>query len=118
MPTRPPIFRPPFAAKPAPDSQRRGTAHSRGYGSDWRRWRLWFLRQHPLCVFRKHPSAATDCLTAADTVDHIVPLEKGGARLDEANCRAVCRNCHAKLTANLKATGVNELPAHAAGAKG
>lgn len=92
-----------------PHDIQRGTAHQRGYGSDWRRFRLNHLRQNPLCVFREHPTAKADCLVAADTVDHITPLPKG-ERLDPNNVRSVCRNCHAKLTAAYKATARNEMP--------
>lgn len=27
-------------------------------------------------------------------VDHIIPVSQGGARLDPANCRTLCRDCH------------------------
>ena len=27
-------------------------------------------------------------------VDHVIPLEKGGAEYDPANLRALCRGCH------------------------
>lgn len=35
------------------------------------------------------------CLGVATEVDHIVPVEDGGHRLDPANLRAACRPCNA-----------------------
>lgn len=34
------------------------------------------------------------CTGTATTVDHIVPLIQGGARLDPANLRAACLRCN------------------------
>jgi 5-methylcytosine-specific restriction endonuclease McrA len=111
MPIRPPFFRPRFQAPRADEV--RGSSYERGYDNVWRRFRSWFLSNNPLCAFRDHPTARTDCTVAANTVDHVRPLSQGGERLDPDNCRAVCPSCHAKLTANLKATGRNEMPAGA-----
>jgi len=66
MPTRPPIHK---ASKGRTHDQIRGSAASRGYDARWRRARLWFLQQNPLCV---------ECLKAGRTeaatvVDHIEP---------------------------------------------
>jgi 5-methylcytosine-specific restriction protein A len=93
--------------RPLPD--RRPSASRRGYDRAWQTFRLYHLREHPLCVFREHPSARADCLRAATIVDHVVPLQAGGARLDADNVRSVCRCCHAKLTANCRHTGRNEI---------
>lgn len=38
------------------------------------------------------------CTGRATSVDHIVPLSLGGARLDPANLRAACRGCQTWLT--------------------
>lgn len=34
----------------------------------------------------------------ADVVDHIVPIKKGGAELDESNLQPLCHSCHNKKT--------------------
>ena len=34
------------------------------------------------------------CTTKATCVDHIVPVERGGARLDPTNLQAACRPCN------------------------
>lgn len=69
----------------------RGTAHQRGYGARWRRYRLQFLREHPLCTLcstETHPVPAT-------VVDHIRD-HKGDQDLfwDASNHRALCTPCH------------------------
>lgn len=36
---------------------------------------------------------------AATHVDHVVPLERGGARFDEGNLQPLCAPCHSRKTA-------------------
>lgn len=38
-------------------------------------------------------------VTPASMVDHITPLNQGGARLDRANLQPLCDPCHAVKTA-------------------
>lgn len=38
-------------------------------------------------------------ITAAITVDHIIPLSKGGLDID-TNCQSLCDPCHARKTAD------------------
>lgn len=77
----------------AREPDRRGSAHSRGYGATWRRIRLRFLQEHPLCV---------DCLRHGQTVpatevDHIKPKRIGGT--DEwENLQPLCKTCHSVKT--------------------
>jgi 5-methylcytosine-specific restriction endonuclease McrA len=79
---------------------RRASTAERGYGGQWQKLRLWHLRHNPLCVF---------CDSAASIVDHIKPITAGGEPLNPYNLRSVCPNCHARLTANYRRTGVNEM---------
>lgn len=52
----------------------------------WRRVRAAVLAEQPICQM---------CWRArADTVDHIVPLAKGGALLDRTNLRSACGPCN------------------------
>ncbi len=81
----------------------RPSARRRGYDAKWDKVRAAYLARFPLCEF---------CQDIATAVDHIVPLRQGGPRLCESNLRPVCRDCHAQLTANLRATGRNEMPQH------
>ena len=75
----------------APD--RRGSAHSRGYGVVWRRIRARFLAEYPLCA---------ECLehsltVPAEEVDHIKPKRMGGT--DEwDNLQPLCKTCHSVKT--------------------
>jgi 5-methylcytosine-specific restriction endonuclease McrA len=109
MPKRPQFHQPRY--KPPTLDQVRGTAASRGYGSDWRRFREYVLRDEPLCVFRDDPRHRHECTHAATVLDHVKPLSQGGARLCRENTRGVCAIAHQRLTQNLKDTGRNELPA-------
>lgn len=61
-------------------------------GSDtrWRRFRLAILgRDKYRCQLQLKP-----CTEQATEVDHIVPLARGGAKYDPANCRAACKPCN------------------------
>lgn len=71
--------------------QARGTAHVRGYGRRWQRYRLSFLAANPLCVLCAHAGL----VTAASVVDHI-RAHRGDEALfwDPANHRALCKPCH------------------------
>lgn len=91
MPAKPKSYSPDGKT---PD-QRRGTATQRGYDVHWRRARLAFLREHPLCV---------TCLDegrtiAATIVDHKIP-HRGSEALfwDEGNWQALCFRHHAAKT--------------------
>lgn len=70
---------------------RPGTSASRGYDREWRKVRLQILvRDESTCRW---------CGGYADTVDHLVPLHQGGARLDPTNLVAACRSCNSGRTA-------------------
>lgn len=86
--------------------EHRGTAVERGYDGKWAKARTFYLRKHPLCVYCKRESR----LTAANTVDHIVPhrlkeaMDSGDeARIARAralfwdsagNWQSLCGPCH------------------------
>jgi len=95
MPHRAPTFRPLHKADPAPapvfDS--RGSAAARGYDRRWQKFRIAYLSQNPLCVGYKGP-----CGRLATLVDHIKPLNDGGAHCDAANSQSLCTRCHNRKT--------------------
>ncbi|MFZ6762224.1 HNH endonuclease signature motif containing protein [Pseudoroseomonas sp. WGS1072] len=104
MPTRPALHRPshhdPQAVRRAQlqalDRQR-GSASARGYDTAWRRLRLTVLAEEPLCRFCRERGL----VTAATEIDHITPIAaRPELRLARANLRALCRPCHAALTAS------------------
>lgn len=64
----------------------------------WRKLRLVQLQEHPLCE---------ECLrqgrhTPAQMVDHIIPINKGGAPLDIENLQSLCNRCHSRKSARDK----------------
>lgn len=77
--------------------ERRGSAAARGYDRTWQRLRLMKLRATPLCE-------SPGCDEAASEVDHVVPLEDGGERLDELNLQSLCGLHHRQKTARDVAT--------------
>lgn len=74
----------------------RGSSAERGYDSRWRKARITFLRENPLCVV----CHANGILTPATVVDHIIP-HKGDKNLfwDVDNWQALCKPCHDRKTA-------------------
>lgn len=59
------------------------------YDHAWQRVRAEHLEMEPRCRL---------CGIGAVEVDHIIPVRAGGARLDHANLRSVCVNCHHRIT--------------------
>ena len=53
--------------------------------SEWKKVRLLVLTSNPFCIECGHP---------ADTVDHIVAIKNGGAKLDLKNLQSMCKSCH------------------------
>lgn len=64
------------------------TRAERGYGSEWTRLRRLVLDEEPTCRL---------CNNESTTVDHIVPLAKGGTHR-RSNLRALCERCHRRVT--------------------
>ncbi len=74
----------------------RGTATERGYDARWRKARLRYLRQQPLCAECDRQGR----LSAATVVDHKVP-HKGDDDLfwNTDNWQSLCKQCHDRKTA-------------------
>ena len=64
----------------------------------WRSLRALKLQKDPLC----EESMRKGVLVPAQMVDHIVPINKGGAPLDLNNLQSLCNHCHAVKTARDK----------------
>ena len=58
----------------------------------WRRVRRQYLEQHPLCVECQNEGR----IVPARVVDHIKPINEGGARFDFNNLQGLCDKCHNK----------------------
>ena len=69
-------------------------ATPRTRGRKWMERRAAWLREHPMCVMCEMQGF----VTAAEEVDHIVPLWDGGAD-DESNYQSLCKPCHSDKTA-------------------
>lgn len=80
--------------KPEREAQgRRLHANTAFYQSQpWRRVRKRYLASHPLCA----ECVKQGRITAARVVDHIVPINQGGARFDSKNLQGLCDSCHNK----------------------
>jgi len=97
MPTAPARHKATVRQLPRHQPQRadpRPSAAQRGYDGRWRKMRLMFLAQNPLCV---------DCLKRgrtqpANEVHHVVELRAGGRRLDPSNLLPLCKRCHSMRT--------------------
>lgn len=73
---------------------KRGSAHSRGYGASWRKLREAVLDAEPLCRWCSQRGR----VTPAQEVDHIIPLRDGGTNeLD--NLQPLCDLHHRQKTA-------------------
>ena len=64
----------------------------------WRRLRAVKLEQNPMC----EECERNGRYTPAQMVDHIVPINKGGASLDIENLQSLCNACHARKSAKDK----------------
>lgn len=73
------------------------SAAARGYDRAWRRVRLLVLAAEPLCRLCVEAGRTT----AATEVDHIERFHglDDPRRLDPENCQPICRECHARKTA-------------------
>ena len=70
---------------------------ARGYNYAWSKYRLKYLRLHPLCVM----CLKKGIYTPATVIDHITPVENGQADplfWVEDNHQALCRDCHSYKT--------------------
>ena len=66
------------------------SSSSRGYDSEWNQVRLFVLRRDKyICTYCQKVLSGADA-----TVDHIIPLAKGGDRLALGNLVACCRSCN------------------------
>lgn len=66
--------------------------------ASWRRLRTVKLEQNPMC----EECERNGRYTPAQMVDHIVPINKGGASLDIKNLQSLCNACHARKSAKDK----------------
>lgn len=82
------------------DNNHQGRAfYSKDYNtSRWRKYRKYFLMQHPICVDCKKNGQ----LVPSSVVDHIIPVSCGGNFWDKSNHQALCLSCHQSKSAKEK----------------
>lgn len=99
MPTIKKKVRRPWERERKPFEGKRAVDNTKFYQSSaWRRLREKVLLEQPLCVECKKKGV----LTEAKVVDHIIPIVKGGAALDESNLQPLCHKCHNQKSARDK----------------
>lgn len=87
-------------ASPRRELGGRGTSHERGYGGRWRRARVAYLAEHPLCA----ECARHGRVTPARVVDHVTPHRgDDGLFWDQGNWQSLCDytsqwDCHGAKT--------------------
>jgi 5-methylcytosine-specific restriction endonuclease McrA len=78
------------------------SATQRGYGVQWQRARLQYLREHPLCRMCRESGR----LKPAAVVDHVVPHKGDQARFwDRSNWQPLCKPCHDSTKQGFERTG-------------
>jgi len=74
----------------------RSNSRQRGYDNQWKRFRLSYLRRHPLCV----DSLAEGKFVPATEVHHIRKLrDYPTLKYEESNLMGLCHECHSRRTA-------------------
>lgn len=75
---------------------RRGSRRERGYTPTWDKYRLRYLKLHPLCVH----CLKRGVYTPSTIVDHIIPIDGGSDVLfwPDFNHQALCQSCHSRKT--------------------
>lgn len=74
------------------------SAHQRGYGRDWQRFRAARLASEPLCYCCLHGTPSI--VTVAMELHHIIPRSLNGPRLEQWNTLPLCCSCHAAITSS------------------
>jgi 5-methylcytosine-specific restriction endonuclease McrA len=77
----------------------------RGYNHRWQRFRLFFLKENPLCVFCKEEGK----VEPATVVDHIEP-HRGDMTMfwDKGNMQPLCHNHHASTKQAMERRNINK----------
>ncbi|WP_082482252.1 HNH endonuclease [Flavobacterium sp. Leaf359] len=71
--------------------EQRAVDNSRFYNSrTWRNLRKRFLDANPLCAECERNGEVRQATVA----DHIIPISRGGAELDDKNLQPLCKRCH------------------------
>ena len=99
MPTFPKAKKSKYLPKREPFGRRKqGNKHI--YDSKrWRTFRATYIQNNPLCEECLKKEIYTDATGRRGVVDHIDPINNGGAVFDKANVQTLCNSCHNKKSA-------------------
>lgn len=67
----------------------------------WRRLRLLVLHDQPICVMCEQKNK----YTSSSVIDHILPINQGGAVFALNNLQALCSSCHNSKSARDRGRG-------------
>lgn len=98
MPTIKKTVKRPWQSRKEPFGGRKNPNRKFYQSSAWRELRAKFIQANPLCAECKKRGIITE----ARVVDHIVPINMGGAALSEDNLQSLCDRCHNIKSANDK----------------
>lgn len=80
----------------------RENSNSEFYNSRaWRKARKLYLQKNPLCV----ECEKDGMIVPATVVDHIVPINQGGDKLNESNFQSLCQHHHNSKSAREASRG-------------
>jgi len=60
----------------------------------WRKLRSYYIANNPLCEKCLEDDQYVDATGRRGVVDHIIPINEGGAVFDVANLQTLCNKCH------------------------
>ena len=80
--------------------ERRGSAYSRGYDKQWGKFRLRYLKEHPLCVDCLDKPLPGEPVQPATEIHHKQKLrDRPDLKYDRENLMALCHRHHSIRTA-------------------
>lgn len=90
----------PSLPKPKKKQVHRKPTSDQGFYSSavWRKARKLKLLVSPICEVHGAKGQYVDC-TSNSPIDHIVPIDQGGARIDPNNLMTLCKACHERKSA-------------------
>ncbi len=81
----------------------RGEGQRIRHSMQWRRFRTWYLNQHPICEDPFNTHAKVGEVVPAIQVHHKIGIVGNPElALSEDNCMAICTKCHARMEAKVR----------------
>ena len=84
---KPKTIRPKYVPKYSPKREKDDSFY---HSSRWRGFKNWYKS--------KFPMICSVCRGRATELDHITPIEEGGAELKKENIQPLCKPCHSRKT--------------------